>query len=220
MPFQERTLNVDAVEHECTVQGQDEGQIEVAYFDLGFYSSMSNLIREGVREISARCVSISSEFGISGWDQHGQLLQRIESVANTVSRVSARKGPRYQDRMQGEYQNLLSQAHKILGRASLLLDQMDDRPADNGRLEKLADLATLTKMMEQVCSPAHYCVIESGSVLKSEEIINIFETHARHNRTQTATNPFCRLVLVYEDAAVLCSLQSVSAAACIAKNCA
>jgi IS5 family transposase len=167
------------------------------------YPTESSLIFDGMRKILALCASISTELEIPGWRQHEHLLRRIKNITITISRISSRKGPKYEMRMKTEYRKLLKRSEKILGRAQDLLNQASDREVGVATIGKIADLQGYIELTKQVCSTAFRRVIEEENVPNEDKIFSIFETHTQLYRRgkQAEPNQFGRLVMVYEDAA-------------------
>ena len=58
---------------------------------------------DGVRVILQLCVLLAARFGLDGWRQHEHLLKKVKKIARNIQRISSRKGPNYQKRLNKQY---------------------------------------------------------------------------------------------------------------------
>lgn len=166
------------------------------------YPTESSLIYDGMRKIIALCAVLAGRFNLPGWRQHEHLLKKIKNISITISRVSSRKGPKYQERLKKQYGKLLKRAGKVLKRAKVLENELLDQGANVMTLCQVADLKRFIELTEQVCDTARRRVIEGETVPNEDKIFSMFETHTQLYRRgkQAQPNQFGRLVMVYEDA--------------------
>jgi hypothetical protein len=162
----------------------------------------STLIRDGIRKVLELCVVIASTLSLPGWRQSDHLLKKVKNLSRNIERISSRKGPRYQERLKGEYRKLLKKSGKITGRAQQLLEQSQANPVmANGAA--VADLRVFLQRTEQVRDTAQRRVLRGEQVPNSEKLFSIFEPHTQLYKRGKAGEPvqFGRLALVYEDGA-------------------
>jgi len=81
------------------------------------YPTESSLIVDGVRKTIELCAALSLDFEITGWRQHAHLLKKVKQTARQISRISARKGAKYKERLAKQYRKLLGRVKGILQRA-------------------------------------------------------------------------------------------------------
>ena len=74
----------------------------------------SSLIVDGVRKVLELCVILSGTFGSTDWRQHEHLLKKVRQIARNISRISSRKGAKYEARLEKQYRKLLKGTEKIL----------------------------------------------------------------------------------------------------------
>ena len=168
------------------------------------YPTESSLIVDGVRKTIELCAAISEDFGLTRWRQHDHLLKKVKQTARQISRISARKGARYKERLVKQYRKLLGRTDKILQRAKETCEvlenefQRDDVPG-----LRIAELKVFIERTEHVCGTARRRVLEGENVPNDEKLFSMFEPHTQLYKRGKAGQPlqFGRLVLVYEDAA-------------------
>lgn len=168
------------------------------------YPTESSLIVDGVRKSIELCAAISEDFGLTRWRQHDHLLKKVKQTARQISRISARKGARYKERLVKQYRKLLGRTDKILQRAKETCEvlenefQRDDVPG-----LRIAELKVFIERTEHVCGTARRRVLEGENVPNDEKLFSMFEPHTQLYKRGKAGQPlqFGRLVLVYEDAA-------------------
>lgn len=168
------------------------------------YPTESSLIVDGVRKTIELCAALSEDFGLTRWRQHDHLLKKVKQTARQISRISARKGARYKERLVKQYRKLLGRTDKILQRAKETCEvlenefQRDDVPG-----LRIAELKVFIERTEHVCGTARRRVLEGENVPNDEKLFSMFEPHTQLYKRGKAGQPlqFGRLVLVYEDAA-------------------
>jgi transposase, IS5 family len=162
----------------------------------------STLIRDGVHKVLALCVLIASTLALPGWRQSEHLLKKIKQLSRHIERISSRKGPGYQDRLQREYRKLLKKSGKITRRAQRLLEQAEASPG-MAASTAVAELRRFLQRTEQVRDTARRRVLQKESVPNSEKLFSMFEPHTQLYKRGKAGEPvqFGRLALVYEDGA-------------------
>jgi len=168
------------------------------------YPTESSLIVDGVRKIIELCVQLSEVYDLEGWRQHVHLLKKVKQTARQISRISARKGAQYHERLAKQYRKLLGRAQRILQRAEAscqtLENEYESEPATASRI---AEIRVFLERTEQVCHTARRRVLEGESVPNEEKLFSMFEPHTQLYRRGKAGQPnqFGRLVMIYEDAA-------------------
>ena len=168
------------------------------------YPTESSLIVDGVRKTIELCTAAAEEFGLTGWRQHEHLLKKVKQTARRISRISARKGARYRERLVGQYRQLLKRAHKILTRAEATCQALQDQdPVDLAAFARSADIKVFIERTEHVCGTARRRVLAGENVPHGDKLFSIFEPHTQLYKRGKAGQPlqFGRLVLIYEDAA-------------------
>jgi len=162
----------------------------------------SSLIRDGIRKILDLCVAIDSVLHVGGWRQAEHLLKQIKKLARNIDRIAARKGAKYQARLQSEYTLLLELSGKIVQRAErlLLAAERGKQPALTAPVDQLRGFIERT---EQVRKTARRRVLDGETVPNEEKLFSIFEPHTQLYKRGKAGEPvqFGRMALVYEDAA-------------------
>lgn len=168
------------------------------------YPTESSLIFDGTRKVIELCLMLSTLFGMEGWRQHAHLLKKVKQTAREISRISARKGKHYQQRLERQYRVLLDRTGKVLTRARELCETLENQ-CELGVVElaQLADLKVFIERTEHVRDTARRRVLEGEQVPNHEKLFSIFEPHTQLYKRGKAGQPmqFGRLVLVYEDAA-------------------
>ena len=168
------------------------------------YPTESSLIVDGLRKTMEMCVALSKTFGITGWRQHQQLLKRVKTTARQISRIGARQGAKYKQRLEEQYRVLLRRANQILKRAKELCQQLEKNDVlDVAAVSEIAGIRVYIERTEHVCGTARRRVFEGEAVPNEEKLFSIFEPHTQLYKRGKAGQPiqFGRLVLVYEDAA-------------------
>lgn len=162
----------------------------------------STLIRDGVRKVLQLCVTIASTLSQPGWRQSDHLLNKVKQLSRNIERISSRKGPGYQERLQQEYRKLLKKSGKITGRAQQLLERAEASPV-MAASAAVAELRVFLQRTEQVRDTARRRVLDGEQVPNSEKLFSMFEPHTQLYKRGKAGEPvqFGRLALVYEDGA-------------------
>jgi hypothetical protein len=166
------------------------------------YPTESSLIRDGVRKMLEVAVLLAGLVGASGWRQHEHLYKKVKKLARQCDRIASKKGPGYQDRLQGPYRRLLEETEKILERAEEL-EQQARRGRGSERRAALAEkLAHYGRLTEQVCNTSRRRVLEGEQVPNNEKLFSIFEPETQLFKRGKAGEPvqFGHLVFVVEDA--------------------
>jgi hypothetical protein len=167
------------------------------------YPSESSLMVDGVRLIMQLCVRLSTLFGLEGWRQHEHLLKRVKHTARNIERISSRKGPHYEKRLNKQYRSLLKRTKKILRRARGLCHELQGQPLSESVLPQIGRLKTFIERTEQVYDTARRRIINGETVPNEDKVFSLFEPHTQLYKRGKAGEPvqFGRLVLIYEDAA-------------------
>ena len=163
------------------------------------YPTESSLIFDGVRKIVELGGPLALALGITGWRQHVYLLKRIKRLHQQLSRISASKNPKSEERQKKLYQQLLKRAKEILERAETLVDQAKTDSLD--LIVKIADIRGFIERTRQVASTAYRRVMLGETVPNEDKLFSIFEPHTQLYQRGKAATPkqFGRLVLIYED---------------------
>lgn len=168
------------------------------------YPTESSLIVDGARKTIELCTAVSQDFDLTGWRQHEYLLKKIKQTARQISRIGARKGARYQERLAQQYRQLLRRAAQILARAQQTCQTLENKcELDFASVGRIAQIKVFIERTEQVCGTARRRVLEGENVPNKDKLFSIFEPHTQLYKRGKAGQPmqFGRLVLVYEDAA-------------------
>jgi hypothetical protein len=168
------------------------------------YPTESSLIVDGVRKIIELCAALSQDFEITRWRQHEHLLKKVKQTARQISRISARKGAKYKERLARQYRKLLTRADKILRRAKETCGTLvSEYELDVISLARIAEIKVFVERTEHVCGTARRRVLEGEKVPNEDKLFSIFEPHTQLYKRGKAGQPvqFGRLVLIYEDAA-------------------
>jgi hypothetical protein len=164
----------------------------------------SSLMVDGVRKTVELCAKLSEDYDIIGWRQHEHLLKKVKQTARQISRISARKGAKYKERLAKQYRKLLGRAQKILKRAKATCQMLENEyELDLAAVGQIAEIKVFIERTEHVCGTARRRVLEGEKVPNEEKLFSIFEPHTQLYRRGKAGQPnqFGRLVLIYEDAA-------------------
>jgi hypothetical protein len=168
------------------------------------YPTESSLIVDGVRKTIELCAAASQDFGLSGWRQHEHLLKKVKQTARQISRISARKGAKYKERLAGQYRKLLKRTDKILTRAKATCQALQNKcELDIMAIARIGEIKVFVERTEHVCGTARRRVLEGETVANEDKLFSIFEPHTQLYKRGKAGQPmqFGRLILVYEDAA-------------------
>jgi hypothetical protein len=168
------------------------------------YPTESSLIVDGVRKTIELCVAISEGYDLTGWRQHDHLFKKVKQTARQISRISARKGAKYRERLVKQYRKLLGRTKKILTRAKETCELLENEfHLDDTSDSRIAELKVFIERTEHVCGTARRRVLEGEDVPNDEKLFSIFEPHTQLYKRGKAGQPvqFGRLVLIYEDAA-------------------
>jgi IS5 family transposase len=168
------------------------------------YPTESSLIRDGLRKVLSLCVAVAALAGARGWRQHRHLYRKAKSLVRRIERLAARKGPGYQQRIEGLYRELLGLAENVLARADQLRASLKNkRKAGSEVLALDAQLQTFIERTRHVCGTARRRVLQGENVPNAEKLFSIFETHTQLYKRGKAAQPvqFGRQVLIYEDGA-------------------
>ena len=160
----------------------------------------STLIRDGVRKIVGLGIRIASALKLPGWRQALDLLRKVKKHSRNIERIAARKGPRYVERIEVEYRQLLKVSGKVTQRARQLLEAAKSRQAVSGPLE---ELRVFLERTEHVRGTARRRVLQKETVPNNEKLFSLFEPHTQLYKRGKAGEPvqFGRMVLIFEDAA-------------------
>lgn len=170
------------------------------------YPTDSSLIGDGLRKIIPLAAKLARQHGISGWRQHKKLVQTAQQRARKISKESRTKKKK-KERVKRGYQKLLSTAHLVLNRVTLLVTTLAttlgmsvEKCQQTTAVKELMHYVSLT---EQVCQQAHRRVILGEKVPNAEKILSIFEPHTELVKRDKQSQPlqFGRRVLVGEDGA-------------------
>jgi hypothetical protein len=167
------------------------------------YPSESSLMLDGVRVSLQLCVLLAARFGLDGWRQHEHLLKKVKKICRNIQRISSRKGPNYQKRLNKQYRALLKRTRKILRRARRLGHELGTRSLNSIELGQLNRLKTFIERTEQVCDTARRRVVLGEKVPNEDKLFSMFEPHTQLYKRGKAGEPvqFGRMVLAYEDGA-------------------
>jgi hypothetical protein len=167
------------------------------------YPSESTLIRDGVRKVIELAVVQAEARNLPGWRQHEHLLGKVRKLTRRIERIAARKGPDYQTRLKKPYRQLLQVSGKILRKARLLCEELDELESDNRSLFQVQELRTFIGRTQHVRGTARRRVLHGERVPNEDKLFSIFEPHTQLYKRGKAGEPeqFGRLLLVYEDVA-------------------
>jgi hypothetical protein len=168
------------------------------------YPTESSLIVDGLRKTIELCAKLSEDYDIVGWRQHDHLLKKVKQTARQISRISARKGAKYKERLAKQYRKLLGRTKKTLGRAKETCETLENESElDLASVFRIAEIRVFIGRTEHVCETARRRVLAGESVPNEDKLFSIFETHTQLYKRGKAGQPlqFGRLVLIYEDAA-------------------
>ena len=170
------------------------------------YPTESSLIVDGVRKITELCITLYEGHDIVGWRQHEHLLKKVKQINRNITRISARKGANYKQRMELQYRKLLGRAQGIFERAIATCETLhNEYELDFIAIAHIAEIKRFMGLTQQVCDTARRRVLEGEDDVPNEDkLFSIFENaYATLSpwQKQGSRNQFGRLVIVYEDAA-------------------
>ncbi len=168
------------------------------------YPTESSLIYDGTRKIIEFCLLLHETYDIKGWRQHAHLLSEIKKISREISRIAARKGRNYKERITNKYRELLQRAEAIIDRARASCETLKSNFAlDPWSIGIIENIRVFIGRTEQVCGTAWHRVRTGVSAPNSDKLFSIFEPHTQLYRRGKASEPnqYGRLVLFYEDAA-------------------
>ena len=167
------------------------------------YPTESSLLFDGLRRIISLSVELARANSVSGWRQHTHLLKQVKQLNRKINRISARKGPRYKQRMKPLYRELLQKTAIMTQRARELckvIGQPQPAPQD---MFGPNTLQAFIVRSERVADTAQRRVMQGEPVPNSDKLFSVFEPHTQLYKRGKAGQPiqFGRQVLVFEDAA-------------------
>lgn len=168
------------------------------------YPTESSLIYDGCRKILELCACLFDEYDITGWRQHAHLSKEVKKCNREISRIVAKKGGNYKERLAAKYGQLLRRAQSIIDRAKNTCSTLEsDFSLDTWTIGVIEQIRVFIERTEQVCGTARRRVLKGETVPNSEKLFSIFEPHTQLYRRGKAGEPnqYGRLVLFYEDAA-------------------
>lgn len=167
------------------------------------YPTESSLLVDGLRKIIDLCAELAKTFGVEGWRQSKHLLKEVKKLHRAISRIAARKGPQYKQRMQPLYRELLRKTALLTERARRLCDAIGQPQPSPSDLMGTNTLQAFIVRTEHVADTATRRVIHGETVPNSDKLFSIFEPHTQLYKRGKAGEPiqFGRQVLVFEDAA-------------------
>jgi hypothetical protein len=168
------------------------------------FPTESSLIVDGVRKTIELCAKLSEDYEIVGWRQHDHLLKKVKQTARQISRIAARKGAKYKERLANQYRKLLGRTKRILTRAKETCQALENEyELDLASVSRIAEIKVFIERTEHVCGTARRRVLEGEDVPNEDKLFSIFETHTQLYKRGKAGQSlqFGRLVLIYEDTA-------------------
>lgn len=167
------------------------------------YPTESRLLYDGLRRIISMCTILADQHGISGWRQHEHLLKRVKRLNREASRIAARKGANYKERIKVPYRKLLQKTRLIIQRARDLCAIIGQPEPQLTDLFGPNTLQAFIIRTQRVADTAKRRVIDGKSVPNSDKLFSVFEPHTQLYRRGKAGQPnqFGRQVLVFEDVA-------------------
>ncbi len=169
------------------------------------YPTESSLIVDGVRKVMELCVKLYEVYEIVGWRQQQHLLKKVKQIDRQITRISARKGANYKQRMRLQYRKLLGRVNRIFERVTESCETLENEyELDFIAIAQIAEIKRFMGLTQQVCDTARRRVLEGEDDVPNEDkLFSIFETHTQLYRRGKAGQPnqFGRLVLICEDAA-------------------
>jgi hypothetical protein len=154
------------------------------------YPTESSLLFDGLRKIMSLSTELAAAHGVSGWRQHTHLLKKVKQLNRQINRISAKKGPRYKERMKPLYRELLQKTLLVTQRARELcgiIGQPQPKPAD---LLGPNSLQAFIVRTEGVADTARRRVIKGETVPNSDKLFSIFEPHTPLHRQPTILESF------------------------------
>lgn len=167
------------------------------------YPTESSLLRDGLRKIIEMCVLLAEENGVNGWRQSAHLLRKLKKLDRNINRIATKKGPRYKERMQPFYRELLQKTALLTQRArDLCLVVGQPQPCELDLLGPHTLQAYIMRV-ERVADTTRRRVINGEGVPNCDKLFSVFEPHTQLYKRGKAGEPiqFGRQVLVFEDAA-------------------
>ena len=163
------------------------------------WPSESTLLRDGLRKVLHGCARIAAARQQEGWRQAPHLFRKVKRLSRNIERISARKGPQYEQRLKAEYRKLLKLSGKITKRAQQLLSS---GAGAREQVPQCAQVQVFLKRTEQVLGTARRRVLRGEQVPNSEKLFSMFEPHTQLYKRGKAGEPvqFGRQALIYEDA--------------------
>jgi len=167
------------------------------------YPTESWLLFDGLRKIISLSVELALTHGVSGWRQHVHLLKTIKQLNRKINRISAKKGPRYKERLKPLYRELLQITAIVTQRARKLCEVIGEPSPKPEDLFGRNTLQAFIVRTERVADTAQRRVIQGETVPNCDKLFSIFEPHTQLYKRGKAGQPiqFGRQVLVFEDAA-------------------
>ena len=167
------------------------------------YPTESSLIRDGIGKLLDICVPLAEEHGLDGWRQHRHIGQQVKRAARDIDRISTKKGPNYQQRLQKAYRRLLKQSRRIVQRARDLCEALGLPTATPDDVFAEHSLQAFIARTEKVQETARRRVFNGETVPNQDKLFSMFEPHTQLDKRGKAGEPvqFGRLVMVFEDGA-------------------
>ena len=167
------------------------------------YPTESSLLYDGLRKIISACVELAEKHGMNGWRQSAHLLKIVKKLDRNIARIASKKGPRYKQRMQPLYRELLQKTALLTQRARDLCLVIGQPLRCQFDLYGPHTLQAFIVRTERVANTAKRRVIDGESVPNSDKLFSVFEPHTQLYKRGKAGQPvqFGRQVLVFEDAA-------------------
>lgn len=167
------------------------------------YPTESSLLFDGLRKIISLSAQLAQAHGVSGWRQHLHLLKKAKQLNRKINRISAKKGPRYKERMKPLYRELLQKTAIVTQRARELCEVIGEPQPEPADLFGPNTLQAFIVRTQRVADTAQRRVIKGETVPNCDKLFSIFEPHTQLYKRGKAGQPiqFGRQVLVFEDAA-------------------
>jgi hypothetical protein len=167
------------------------------------YPTESSLLYDGLRKIISLSVELALAQGVAGWRQHTHLLKKVKRLNRKINRISAKKGPRYKERIKPLYRELLQKAALVTERARALCEALGEPQPQPTDLFGPNTLPAFIVRTERVADTAQRRVLNGETVPNSDKLFSIFEPHTQLYKRGKAGQPmqFGRQVLVFEDGA-------------------
>ncbi len=167
------------------------------------YPTESSLLYDAMRRIISICTILAESHNIGGWRQHAHLLRKVKRLNREISRIAAKKGANYKERIKVPYHELLQKTRLIVQRARDLCAVLGQPEPDLTDLFGANTLQAFIIRAERVADTAKRRILDGESVPNSDKLFSVFEPHTQLYRRGKAGQPnqFGRQVLVFEDAA-------------------